>query len=81
MRDEKLRKELSVEPGQEKCHEIKNIVTAFVAGMNLNHDKIQIRDMLYALKQVKMMMDSEDYSLECDKLYDLVASTIEKYDK
>lgn len=62
----------------EKTHGVKDIVTAFIAGVN--QSKVQVRDLLYALKQVKTMMDSEDYSLECDKLYDLVAATIQKYD-
>ncbi len=66
------------DPNHEKTHDVKDIVTAFIAGVNQN--KVQVRDLLYALKQVKTMMDSEDYSLECDRLYDLVETTIQKYD-
>lgn len=80
MKDEKVKKEFinGLSHNYEKYHGIQDIITAFIAGVN--HNKNQMKDLLYALKQVKTVMDSEDYSLDCDRLYDLVASTIDKYE-
>ena len=80
MKDEKVKREFinGLNQNYEKYHGIQDIITAFIAGVN--HNKHEVKDLLYGLKQVKLMMDSEDYSLDCDKLYDLITSTIDKYD-
>lgn len=45
--------------------------------MNLESE---IQELLEALKYVKRVMDSEDYSLDFDDLYERISSVITKYE-
>jgi len=45
----------------------------------MNTERIN-SELLEILKLVKQVMDSNDYSIDFDKLYDLIDVTISKYD-
>lgn len=57
---------------------MQDILTAYLAGVNYNRE--QTDAVVSILKKIKALMDSENYDIDFDSLYDEIAAVLNKYD-